>query len=267
MDVKDYIESGILEAYVNGLLSEEESKDVDRMADKYPQIKKEIQAIRDTLKVYSQQAPGPKPPTLESILSSVSNERTESEYAYSNANKSDKPANGMWYLAAAALALLLISVAINVYLLAENSKLSNKITSLTTRQDYLAQQYQATLTLPSEIEDPESIISDSSHIYVSLSSVHDAPESSARVYWDPKSYEVYIHPVQLPPAPQGKQYQLWAIINGVSIDAGIFNNIDQIQKLRKVIGPVDAFAVTLEIEGGSPIPTLDDMYVLGEVKG
>ena len=45
MNSKDYIESGILELYVFGKLTEEENREVLEMANKYPEIQEEIEAI------------------------------------------------------------------------------------------------------------------------------------------------------------------------------------------------------------------------------
>jgi anti-sigma-K factor RskA len=80
--------------------------------------------------------------------------------------------------------------------------------------------------------------------------------------------EVYIDPSNLPEAPAGKQYQLWAIVDGKPVDGGMIittkkDNKYRIQKM-KTFGKAEAFAVTLETEGGNPTPK-GDMYVLGKM--
>jgi anti-sigma-K factor RskA len=63
--------------------------------------------------------------------------------------------------------------------------------------------------------------------------------------------------------PTGKQYQLWAIVDGKPVDAGMIatkKGIYHIQKMKS-FGSVQAFAITLEKAGGSPIPTMDEMIV------
>ena len=49
MEPKEYIESGILELYVYGLLSETENKEVTLMADTHKEIKDEIIAIEKAI--------------------------------------------------------------------------------------------------------------------------------------------------------------------------------------------------------------------------
>ena len=56
--------------------------------------------------------------------------------------------------------------------------------------------------------------------------------------------------------PTGKQYQLWAIVDGKPVDAGVINNCIGLCKMKK-IDHAEAFAITLEKEGGSPTPTLN----------
>ncbi|MEM6799991.1 MAG: anti-sigma factor, partial [Bacteroidota bacterium] len=86
------------------------------------------------------------------------------------------------------------------------------------------------------------------------------------VFWHSTSKDVYLLIDDLPEPPKDHQYQLWAIIDGVSLDAGIFDHHTKMQKLRHIEGKVSAFAVTLEEAGGKPTPNLDRMYVKGEVK-
>jgi hypothetical protein len=53
LDIKEYISSGILEAYLLGSVSPEERKEVEEASEKYPEIKKELRAIEDGLFHYA----------------------------------------------------------------------------------------------------------------------------------------------------------------------------------------------------------------------
>ncbi len=50
---KEYIESGILELYILGITSEDETKDVEMMASSDPAVKQEIVLIRESLESYT----------------------------------------------------------------------------------------------------------------------------------------------------------------------------------------------------------------------
>ncbi len=53
MNHRAYIASGIIEDYCLGTLSEEESKAVEERAQRYPEIKREIDAFMYTLERYA----------------------------------------------------------------------------------------------------------------------------------------------------------------------------------------------------------------------
>ncbi len=53
MNVKQYIESGILSDYCLGLLDEKEARQVEALCDQYPELMKELSQIREALFNYS----------------------------------------------------------------------------------------------------------------------------------------------------------------------------------------------------------------------
>ncbi len=53
LNSKEYMESGILELYVLGIATEDETKDVEMMASSDPAIKQEIELIRESLEDYA----------------------------------------------------------------------------------------------------------------------------------------------------------------------------------------------------------------------
>ena len=96
-----------------------------------------------------------------------------------------------------------------------------------------------------------------------------APNAFATIYWNGKNKESYLDVNSLPLPPAGKQYQLWAIVDGKPVDMKVFDVVADNNQLQKVefIEKPQAFAVTLEDAGGSPAPTMTEMYVIGEVAG
>ncbi|MFN3939001.1 MAG: anti-sigma factor domain-containing protein, partial [Chitinophagales bacterium] len=79
-------------------------------------------------------------------------------------------------------------------------------------------------------------------------------------------HEVFIVGADLPPTAADKQYQLWAIVDGSPVSAGLLDS-DSTNVLQKMASFKDAqaFAITLEPKGGSVHPTLEAMVVLGPV--
>jgi anti-sigma-K factor RskA len=65
---------------------------------------------------------------------------------------------------------------------------------------------------------------------------------------------------------QENQYQLWAIIDGKPVDAGVFDgNLAGLVKMKEIPSGAKTFAVTIEPRGGNASPTLEKMQVVGNV--
>lgn len=86
------------------------------------------------------------------------------------------------------------------------------------------------------------------------------------IYWNKKDNTVFFESGTLTALGNDKSYQLWALKDGVPIDLGIFDVTTQprIMTMKSAVSP-DAFAVTIEPRGGSKLPTLQTLTVLGKV--
>jgi hypothetical protein len=103
---------------------------------------------------------------------------------------------------------------------------------------------------------------------VKLNGVNATPNAVAKIFWMKNTGDVYIDSRNLPEIPQGKQFQLWAIIDGKPVDAGLIITSKSGDKYRiqkmKSFGRAEAFAITVEAEGGSAAPTMNTMVVMGK---
>jgi anti-sigma-K factor RskA len=95
-----------------------------------------------------------------------------------------------------------------------------------------------------------------------------APDVSAKVYWDVQGNR-WVVTADLPPAPEGKVYQVWFVTPTAKISAGLIspNNTGHgftVVQFPPNVGTLAAAAITLEPEGGSPQPTMP-IYALGKV--
>ena len=93
-----------------------------------------------------------------------------------------------------------------------------------------------------------------------------SPNSKAFIYFDKNKQEVYLSALDLPAAPKGKQYQLWAIVDGKPVDAGMIAGTANILKMKSFSKPV-AFAISLENTGGSTteVGPKGEIFVMGAV--
>jgi len=94
---------------------------------------------------------------------------------------------------------------------------------------------------------------------VALNGLPAAPSASGRVVWHEKAGgRLFVS--GLPPAPEGKTYELWTIAGATPRPAGTFD-VDRTGVASRPVAPaaddapVTVFAVTLEPAGGVPAPT------------
>ncbi len=104
-------------------------------------------------------------------------------------------------------------------------------------------------------------------IFLEILLLKKVPVVSVKIFWMKNTGDVYVDPTNLPQAPDGKQYQLWAIVDGKPVDAGMISTekgFYHIQKMKS-FGKAQAFAITMEKKGGSPTPTMDQMIVQAKI--
>ncbi|HAC15616.1 MAG TPA: hypothetical protein DCE78_06690, partial [Bacteroidetes bacterium] len=103
---------------------------------------------------------------------------------------------------------------------------------------------------------------------VGLDGLEVNPGGFANIVWDQELREAFMHVSNLPTAPSDKDYQLWLIVDAKPVSAGIFNASSAGGNLFYKINDlnytpesaVQAFAVTLEPEGGVSQPS-GDMFL------
>ena len=112
-----------------------------------------------------------------------------------------------------------------------------------------------------------SLYRNPNHKVVRMAGLEKSPESVVAAIWDVKTNDVLLDVQNLPAAPAGKQYQLWTIVDGKPVDMGVLDQefSNKVLKMKQANPGAVAFAITLEKTGGSPSPTMEDMFVMGKV--
>jgi anti-sigma-K factor RskA len=273
VNIKEYISSGIVEAYVMGLASAEEAEEFERMCATHTEVRNardlfEQQIERNAIAV------GVQPPKkLKSlILSEIEIDaqknppvKTISEPAKAERAPVFQMTPAFWkYAAAASIILLLGSTFLNFYFFNQYRKTNDLYTELLAGNDRLATSMRVTQTKMDNYAMALDMSNDSNVAVVKMLGVKDHPGDRATVFWNKESKDVYLMVNNLPQPPTGKQYQLWAIVNGQPVDAGMVNwEAGNMKVPIKNVPAAQAFAITLEQEGGSQTPTPNAMHVLG----
>lgn len=271
----DYIASGVLELYATGALDEEERLEVERMAANSPEVRTALDEACFVMEQYAalhavQPSPALKARVLEQIGAQspalVEDEQPAVRPLYPV--EDERESSAYKWMFAASIALFLLSGFMSIRFYQNWQEAEEKLAQALVAQETLAQNYQTTSYRLEQQEQMLRVIRNEDFQSVRLQGVEGHPEAEVLVYWNPEQREVYVDNVQLPEPPAGKQYQLWALLDGNPIDAGLIDMESAQRSLQqmKEIGAAQAFAVTLEPAGGSVSPTLEQLYVMGEVE-
>jgi anti-sigma-K factor RskA len=272
LNIQEYILSGIVESYVLGIASADDSAEFERMCAAHSEVRVARNAFELQLeeKLLEQKLDPPR--ELKSrIFSEIGMEKDELPQRSLLRTPKLVPRIGFSkYVAAAALILLGGSVGLNFYLLEQYKKTIAINKELTDAQLQMAGSNKILQTKLSRYEDALSLMKNPLMSIVQLPGVPSspAPSSMATVYWNTSTKDVYLLVSHLPKPDPDKQYQLWAIVDGKPVDAGVFDLEEGLSLVKlKTIPSAEAFAITLEKKGGSISPTMESMYVMGKVAG
>jgi anti-sigma-K factor RskA len=267
VDIKAYIESGVIEAYVLGLATSEEAAELEMLRKQYAEVNEAIVAFENHLE-NTAYAEAQQPPAF---IKQKLNEQLAGEFRSNESGRivempkySSSSVKPFWkYIAAASVILLIVSSVLNFYLYNQYQTADTGYKQLLAQQTTLIANNNVINTKLNAMNESLRIMTDPAVLSVSMPST-STNNYRATVYWDTKTKDVYLLSNNLPEAPTGKQYQLWALVDGKPVDAGIMDECAGLCHM-KVIDKADAFAITLEKQGGSPTPDLSQLYVLGKI--
>ncbi len=266
MDIKAYIESGIIESYVLGMADDQERAELERLSQQHPEIRAAIEAFELSLEQNAMaNAMSPAPRVKSDLLAQLANEFQPSEQT----KLVTMPvSNTGWlrYMAAASVILLVVSAATNVYFYKQFREASNQYQALLVEKTSLLAQNEALQAKGLDLYNGMQIMSDPAYTKVSMPGIKAEENKLATVFWDKKKNEVYLLANRLPQTSNDTQYQLWAIVDGKPVDAGMIDRCNGLCKMKN-ISNASAFAITLEKRGGSPTPNLQQLQVIGNVAG
>ncbi len=267
MDLSCIIESGDLELYVMGLLPEEDSRKIEELSKLFPQIRAELDAIAASLeKAAMDSAVTPTASLKEKMMASLP-DKNEQQARVVDFNTTVATKSSSRNMAVAASWVFVILLAgLSGYLLYSNNNLHHDIASLKENVNGYQSKIDELNTRVASFDMYRRLKNDKNITAITLASTKISIQQHAEVFWNKQTQELYIDFSALPQVPAGKQYQLWFIKDGTPIDAGVINLSDSsiIQKMKNCPA-AQTFAITIEKEGGSPTPTLDQMVVAGNV--
>jgi anti-sigma-K factor RskA len=270
VNVQEYILSGVVESYVLGLSNAEERAEFERMCAAHSEVRVARDAFEQLLeKQLLSQAIAPPGNLKSKIIADIEieNDKRQGKKVVSMKQSVSGQSGWLRYVAAASVILLVGSTILNFYFFTQYKTYISKYTELIASQNQLATEKQNLQTKVQDYESMLDMIRDTALAIVKMPATPGGPVVGGQttIYWNTNSKDVYLVVNNLPKPAADKQYQLWAIVDGKPVDAGVFDINNGLMKMKN-IPQAQAFAITLEPKGGSATPTMP-IYVLGKTTG
>ena len=269
MNILEYISTGILEAYVLGELTEAESAQVEKNISMSPELKAELLKVEETLEAFTMKASiKPRAEVKAKIM-----EKIPAAKKLVNVEKKEEAKvvelsaqfNYWKYAAAASIAFALLTSYLAYNYRQRWVDTQANLDNLITQNQQMAENYNTVNQKLDKIQNDLSIIESTAFTKVVLKGTPNEPEALASIYWNAATEEVFLSVQELKGISKENQFQLWAIVDGKPVDAGVFDsNFAGLLKMKNIKGAV-AFAVTVEPRGGKEAPTLETMRLMGPV--
>lgn len=242
--IKIFLDSDLLENYLLGTTSKEETLQVERYIALYPEVRKVYDDLQENLeqyaKMYATKAPeGLKEKILGKIRAQNSIRRRFTRYAVAASIVTTVFAGSSYFFWTQ-----------NKDLKEENTIVSNKIKSL---EADMREQLEDVRNQFIVLNNPQT------KKYV-VKGNQKARDLKAVAYINPVKKLSYINVRHLPQLPEDKCFQMWAEVNGQMVNLGIIKEFNDKDKLLALPYAENAIGyITIEPKGGNNSPTVKNI--------
>lgn len=260
MNVKAYIESGILELYVAGLLSEEENLEVYGYLQQYPSLLEEVLQIEAAVLKLSEAVSSHN---VEFKILKKKLNLKESKVVNINSKKTD------WLIYTGWAASIVLAGGL-LWTLNTNSTLQKEIETVSLDKQLLELKIEDARNNLVKTKSLLNVLRNKDIVPVNLDGQGNFNKSYAKVYWNKADNTIYLDAQGLPEAPSGKVWQVWSLTLNPLTPTSLGTIEDFNTDENKIFAlsnenESQAFGITLEPKGGSETPTMEQLYTLGVV--
>jgi len=268
LNIQEYISTGILEAYVLGELTEAERAQVEKNVSMSPELKAELLKVEKTLEAFAMKAAVKPRAEVKAKLMAKIPGAPKAPVVKKEETKTVAltPQVNYWkYATAASIAFALLTSYLAFNYRQRWADTQSNLDNLIAQNQRMAQDYNTVNQKLDKIQEDLSVIENSAFTRVTLKGTPNEPGALASVYWNASTEEVFLRVQELKGISKENQFQLWAIVDGKPVDAGVFDgNFAGLLKMKNIKGAV-AFAVTVEPRGGKASPSLETMRLMGAI--
>lgn len=236
------MESDLLENYLMGSTSDEETLQAEKYIAMYPEVRKAYDGLQENLESYAKSHAMQVPEGLKNkILVQI--------------RKENKGGSRFMRFAIAASFAILVSAGASYFFWEQNKNLQEENALVNNKIDDLQEEMREQLE---DVRNQFIVLQNPETKKYQVSGNKKAQELKAVAYVNPVKKLSYLNVSNLPNLPENQCYQMWAEVNGEMLNLGIIKEADQ----RLLALPYSDNAVgyiTIEPEGGNDSPTVENI--------
>lgn len=256
-------EQALAAPYVLGALESAERRAFEAHVAECPMCREEVRSLQRVADALARSVPQrtPRPELRARVLSSVAGDRPPVMR-----QASSRSVVGSWLPLAASI---VIAAVLGAYAWALQGRIASLEARLNDAEERAASAQRETLQARRAADTAQSamaVLVAPDLVRIDLAGQPAAPQATARALWS-RSRGMVFNTANLPPAPEGRAYQVWVVTAQAPVSAGLLTpdasgHATAVFQTPADIAPPIAVAVTLEPAGGVPAPT-GDKYLVG----
>ncbi len=252
-EIREFLNTGLLEQYVLGLLEPSESAEVESYIQRYPEVKKVYQEIQDGMDNLLRASAKPVP---AGVKDSIMNQVDDTPPAYISSNP-PKVSSFNWLPVAAGLALLF--GAFSFFQWNNNQGKEQEIATLEKDFATYKEECESRNLNYANLQKQLEFINHSETDKFLLKGNEKATDFQVIAYWNDFAKKSMLRINEMPQLPDNQCFQLWADVDGKMLNLGIINSTDDLFVDFKYLANAESLNVTIEPKGGSDHPTVADL--------
>ncbi|NJL74158.1 MAG: anti-sigma factor [Saprospiraceae bacterium] len=258
MNDKDkLLNSGLLEQYVLGLLEDHENLEIEENIHRFPELKQHVNELQEAMEqVLIQNAIQAPPQLKENILREIEQleQATISQKVVPTRNLS-------WIPALAATVALLMTAMIFFRFRSTQQQLAQLNTAYHELQADCTQNQAFHQALQAQYQFVTNV--NTKHVHLTGTKID--PHALAVIYWNESEAVAYLDVLNLPEPDSGKEYQLWADVEGNMINIGGIKAENRQLQAITYIQKAESLNVTIEDIGQNKKPTVEQLIISGKI--
>lgn len=253
MELRDIIDSGLLELYVLNQLSPLERRMVEEHIARYPELRQEIKEIERAFFALGKNFESPVPDALKSDL--ISKVRGSGSNGPVNLKGSSF---GPW--SALIIAGILGVLTLWYFERIEGARMQQELTALQSRCDSVQSEQQAKLDIYEQLYHPGNKI-------MAFEATEKYPDTKLYFHYNQSTNTNFIQVLDLPDISDSRSFQLWSLSDDQPpAPLDVFEDEENLLKVQFVEGS-KAYAITVEQKGGAQTPNLDQLIGIVDISG